>query len=266
MKFTVIKYLAGLFIVSLLTACIDNGSDSNTTTASQNIPIIAAGIKGPLAFADAKIYQFDPSFPGFYDESSPLSSAISDQFAEINGLSVPRDSQPPYILSIGGPDAVDLNSAMAPVISTLVTVVTKDMLNNGRPVYATPLTTLVFHMARHGAGTTVNARNFIDRLNDAASRVGATFAISPDVAIDVFSSPVIINDDTNTLSRQEEAVHHRAALEAFATKVHALARPNQGTSADDIIDLVAMDLQSDGVIDNKASGTTIGDIDSVLLC
>ena len=169
MKFTVTKYLAALFIVSLLTACIDNGSDPNTTTsasptpanpttASQDIPIIASGIKGPLAFADAKIYQFDPSFPGFYDESSPLSSAISDQFAEISGLSVPADSQPPYILTIGGPNAIDLNSGMAPVISTLITVVTEDMLNSSRPIYATPLTTLVTRMAsRHSAGRNVDA-------------------------------------------------------------------------------------------------------------
>ena len=104
------KHLTAVVAASLLTtltACVDFDSDSsasNSSTSSdeqqiaaesvKDTPISAGGIKGPLAFADAKVYAFDPSFPELYDKTSPISSAISSQFAEIDGLFVPRNIRP----------------------------------------------------------------------------------------------------------------------------------------------------------------------------
>ena len=281
MKLIVSKYLTGLFVVYLLTtltayADIDSDSSASNSTMGSNelriaaenvedIPISAAGIQGPLAFADAKIYAFDPSFPDFYDKNAPISSAISSQFAEIDGLSVPSSIQLPYILTVGGNSAIDLNSGTAPVISTLVTVITKEMLAGNRPFYATALTTLVFHMARHGSSASADATSFIQQVRDASSIVSLTFALSEDVDIDVFESPLVINDATVTPTAQQEAVHHRAAVEAFAAKVYELSSSLENVTPDSLIERLALDLQSDGVIDNSADGTPIGGIDPAIL-
>ena len=114
-------HLTGLLVVSLLTACGGGGgsssSDTNNNansgslqTAGGEIQISGAGIKGPLAFADTKIFSFDPSFHDFYDSNSPISVAITDQYAQFSALTVPGNIQPPYILVIGGDQAIDLNT------------------------------------------------------------------------------------------------------------------------------------------------------------
>ncbi len=142
MKATGLAYLTAVFVVSLLTGCgfdSNSSSDSNTSTsgtvqpASETVQISGAGIKGPLAFADTKVFALDPSLPDFYDKTSPIATAMTDQYAQIAGLTVPRRIKPPYIMTIGGAQAIDLDTGKPPVISTLVTVVTKDMLTGNRP-------------------------------------------------------------------------------------------------------------------------------------
>jgi len=264
-------YFAGLCIVSLLTACGGGGSGSESTQsggaqpASEQIQIVGAGIKGPLAFADAKIYLLDPTFPEFYDVNSPISSAITNASAQITGLSVPADSQPPYVLTIGGNSSIDLNTGKAPVINSLVTVITADMLSGNKPIYTTPLTTLAFHMARHDSSSATSTTAFVSKLHNAAPQVSSLFSIDPTVSIDIFNSPLVINASTVTVAEQKEAVHHRAALEAFAAKVYILSFKPENASADDVIDRLALDLQSDGVINNAANGTAIGGIDVTVM-
>jgi hypothetical protein len=222
-------HFLGLAAALILTACGGGGgssssSDSQTVQpAADYIEINGAGIKGPLAFATAKIYAVDPAFPEFFDPSSPISSAISDSTAAIRGLTVPRKIRPPYILTFGGSNAIDLNTGTAPVISTLVTVITEDMLVNNRPIFATPLTTLVYDMARHGAAATANVDAFLQQVSTASTQVSELFAIDPGTKIDVTGSPLMINKDTRTLAQQKEAVYHRAAVEAFAAKAYMLS-------------------------------------------
>jgi predicted small lipoprotein YifL len=245
MKSIITKYLVGLFVVLLLTACgekvlgptnLTNSPgvlepatepDLPTVDSSLNpdyLQITGAGIKGPLAFADVKIFALDLSFPDSYNNNSPIASSITNKYAEIAGLYIPRNIQPPYILTVGGNNAIDLNTGKAPVISTLITVITEDMLADKRPIYATPLTTLVFHMAAHSANTntSADANFFIQQIIDASNEVNLRFAIDQNTNIDVFGSPLVINDSTVTLAAQEEAVHHRAAVEAFAAKIYLL--------------------------------------------
>ncbi|NOY17522.1 MAG: choice-of-anchor D domain-containing protein [Gammaproteobacteria bacterium] len=264
-------YFAGLCIVSLLSACGGGGSGSESTQSgisqpvSEPIQIVGAGIKGPLAFADAKIYRLDPSFSEFYDVNNPISSAITNASAQITGLSVPADSKPPYILTIGGNSSIDLNTGKAPVINTLVTVITADMLSGNQPIYTTPLTTLAFHMARHSSSLATSTTEFVSKLRNAAPKISSLFAIDPTVNIDIFSSPLVINASTVTVAEQKEAVHHRAALEAFAAKVYILSFKPENANADEVIDRLALDIQSDGVINNAANGKTIGGIDATVM-
>ena len=233
MKSLTITTLTGLFTVVFLTAC-GGGSNSafssndlladNVQASSESIQITGAGIKGPLAFADAKIFIVDPVFPDFYDENSPISSAVTDQYAQISGLSVPADIDPPFILTIGGSQAIDLNTGKSPIISKLVTVITAEMLASHQPVYATPLIMLVFHMVRHAAHENRNLNTFLQELNRAIPEVGDIFSINADKPINVLSSPLIINASTDTQTKQELAIYHRAAVEAFATKIYQLSQ------------------------------------------
>jgi len=223
----------GLFIAAALTGCgLDGGASSglslggsgNVQPAGDTIEIVGAGIKGPLAFADTKVFVLDPSFPEFYDSSSPVATAMTDQYAQIAGLAVPRNIKLPFVLTIGGEQAIDLNTGKAPVVPTLITVITKEMLRGKRPVYATPLTTLAFHMARHASGTGTDTDTFLRHLTAAAAQAAAAFAIDDQHPIHVFSSPLVINSASDTLAEQEEAVYHRAAVEAFSAKVYELSK------------------------------------------
>ena len=90
MKSFIWRFCAGLCTVILVVGCGADDSSDLSNVDSDAIQISGAGIKGPLAFADVKIYKLDPSFPDYYDRTSPISIAITNQYAEINGLSVPR--------------------------------------------------------------------------------------------------------------------------------------------------------------------------------
>jgi hypothetical protein len=231
--------------------------------------ISGAGIKGPLAFADVQIFALNPSFPDYYDNSSPISTTTTNQYAEINGLSSLKKSRWPYILVIDGSNAIDLNTGVAPVIDKLITVVTDDMLANGRPVFATPLTTLAFHATRLGTeASNYNRRYhkkkaFTKDINEVANMVSNIFAISQDINIDILRAPLVINKFTIELAEQELAVHHRASVEAFAAKVYE-QQQKRNISTDAVIQKLAQDLHRDGIIDNSDNGRVIGNIDPVI--
>ncbi len=227
MKFKGILNLAVAGVISLLAACGGGetaSTDNPVAPAAETIAINGAGIKGPLAFADTQVFAYDPAFPDLYDKNAPIATAMTDQYAQISGLAVPRKIKPPYILTIGGAQAIDLNTGKAPVISTLITVVTSDMLSGNDPIYATPLTTLAFDMARHAGTQQTDAATFESNVLNAAAAVGGYFAIDPNHSIDIFRSPVVLNKDTKTAVDQEEAVFHRAAIEGFAAKIYQLSK------------------------------------------
>ncbi|MDT8388858.1 MAG: hypothetical protein RQ736_15250, partial [Thiogranum sp.] len=267
------RLLQGLSAAAFLTACIGESTDSASTDIidQEQVQVSGAGIKGPLAFADAKLFAFDPSFSEFYDKNSPISSTITSQYAEMSGLSSPKKLKPPFILTIGGAHAIDLNTGTAPVISTLVTVVTEDMLQKVRsdftitqPVYASPLTSLAFNMARNNSTSTTDATAFLEKLGQASALIARTFNVDLRTDFDVLRSPLVINEFTDQMAEQETAVHHRAAAEAFAAKVHMSVQSLQSVSAEMFIEMLARDL-NDGVIDNASHGTPIGGIDAAFI-
>lgn len=268
MKSIVCTFLAGLCAIVLLTGC--GGDDSTPETDTEVVQISGAGIKGPLAFADVKIYKLDPSYPDFYDKASPISVAITNQYAEINGLSVPRKIKPPYILTIDGSNGVDLNTGKPPIIDTLITVITDDMLSSNRPIFATPLTTLAFHMARFKTESSsyknhqAAGKAFYQNLSSTSVIVSEIFAVGQNANIDIFRAPLVINEFTVDLVDQELAVYHRAAVEAFAAKVYATPMLEYDTP-DIVIQKIAKDLYKDAVIDNADNGTKIGNINPDIL-
>jgi hypothetical protein len=271
MKSFIWRGFVWLLTTILVVGC--GGNDENVIYNSEEsdaIQISGAGIKGPLASADVKLYALNPSFQDYYDRASPISIAITNQYAEINELSVPRKHKPPYILVIDGSNGIDLNSGEAPIIDTLITVITDDMLANNHPIFATPLTTLTFHMARLNSVSTPHtnkktARNsFVENIHNAANIVSSAFVFGQDRDIDILKSPLIINEYTSYLHDQELAVYHRAAVEAFAAKVYALGL-SENMSTDAIIENLALDIYGDGIIDGLDQGVLVGGIDPVIL-
>ncbi len=120
-------------------------------------------------------------------------------------------------------------------------------------------------MARDSSTATTNADTFVQNLYNAATEVTRIFAIDQDHPIDIFNSPLVFDSTTDTLAEQEEAVYHRASIEAFAAKVYQTFLSDGNVDTDTIIDKLALDLQSDGIIDNAANGKIIGGIDPAIL-
>ncbi len=129
----------------LITACGGGGSSTEQDLEPQ-LFISGAGIKGPLAFASVELYALDMGFEQFYEPGNPIAAATTNAYAQITGLPVPRDIAPPYVLVIDGTNAIDRNTGVAPIIKKLVTIITKEALDSRQPVFATPYTTLAYHM------------------------------------------------------------------------------------------------------------------------
>lgn len=242
-----------------------DSDDSSPSNSERTILFTGAGIKGPLAFADVKIFRLDPAFPDAYNKNAPISTTMSNDAAQFEGLSVPANIPPPYVLTIGGNLAVDLNTGKAPVIPTLITLITEDMLAENRPIYATPLTTLAFYMASYGVNSSADEAEFIRVMWNAADLTDLTFSINQNITTRLYETPPIVSNTTLSLAEQEKAVYHRATLEAFAAKVHQLSLSQDNVSTDAILRDLAQDLQSDWVVDGKASGTPITTIDASLM-
>jgi len=136
--------------------------------------IAGGGVKGPLAFAKVELYALDMRFDTLYQPDKPLAAATTDAYAKISGLPIPRNVAPPYVLVIDGTNAIDRNTGQAPVISKLVTIITSETLRTGKPVYATPYTTLAYQMMRldpHGDGLLATYYNDISLSAVALKRV-----------------------------------------------------------------------------------------------
>ncbi|NOY16570.1 MAG: hypothetical protein GXP23_06540, partial [Gammaproteobacteria bacterium] len=262
-----------IFITILfLTACGGGGGSSSNGNPSQ-APSVAAetnqlfiaggGIKGPLAFATVKLYAADTRFDALYDSARPLASATTNAYAQITGLPVPRDVRPPYILVIDGSNATDLNTNVAPVLHKLVTVITQASLDARQPIFATPYTTLAYHMLRADASSSVNSSLFEQGTLanfSSLSIESVGFGMSATI-IDVFTTPPILTRATTTIKAQQQVVQYRAAIEAFSTLLHDIHLSIQGVTSDELLELIGFDLYDDGMLNTIQS---VWDIAGVL--
>lgn len=187
--------------------------------------IAGAGIKGPLAFANVGLYALDTDASEYYDAQAPLATGSSDAFARIAGLEVSGDIDFPLVMVVDGQNAIDLNTNAAPVVNKLVTLITQDMLISRRPIYATPLTTMVFYMAQLQAGVAATAIEVEDAMLVAARQVSSTVGFGMSSEVDILTTPPIINEFTSTPSEQQLAAEHRAAIEALSALLYELSSP-----------------------------------------
>ncbi len=253
------------------------GDHAEQSQSTPELFISGAGIKGPLAYATVELYSLDAQFDGLYDPQKPLAVATTNAYAEISGLKVP-DVPPPYVLVIDGSNAIDRNTGVAPVITKLVTIITPEALQAGQSVYATPYTTLAYHMLRkglqagsvHASTATIGSQDsYPDLVADLAQfNYGISRALGfgmPD-SVDIFTTPPIITEATTTVAQQDLVVNYRAAIEALSSMVYQMSQSSaQGLSTDTLLERIALDLYSDGVVDNSNNGQPIGGVDTTIL-
>ena len=282
----IFKRLFVVVILVLLAACGGGGGGGPSTEQSLSQPaaeqsppqpapafqpqlfIAGAGIKGPLAFASVELYKLDTRFSRLYHPGKPIAAATTNAYAEITGLAVPVDTAPPYILIIDGTNAIDRNTGIAPVIGKLVTIITQKSLDSMKPVYATPYTTLAYQMLRNVSGTSINKTSSAieDDLDQFNQDIIQAIGFGMPAETDIFTTPPIITADATSIEKQQLVVNYRAAIEALSSLLYKMSLSSKPfITTDSLLKRLALDLYSDGVIDDSASGQSIGRIDTAIL-
>ena len=267
--------LSAISMTLLLAACGGGGGGDETTSTTATTTISGGGVKGPLANANVAFYRFDPAYVDF-QSASPAASGTTDAQAGFNIKFNDSDLDPPYILVFTATDStIDLMTNKPPLLSQMKTVVTKEMLDSGINIYATPLTSMAVDVAientlsdrapytssaDYNNAATVEER-FLAALPIAAEEVKSTLGFGLDARVDIYNTPPLLDDATDTSDEQANTARYRAAVEAFGAVVDEMKNQVDGSigqvDADTLVQALAADL-ADGSIDgNDASGAGI---------
>jgi aspartate 1-decarboxylase len=237
-----------------------SGSDDETTTTTTTATreINGGGVKGPLAFAIVTAYAFDSTKPGF--KGDVIATATTNAAAQIVGLTLPEPLNPPYILEFtSDADTRDITTGMVPVIATMRTVLTQTLIDSGKSIYATPLTTMAVDIAIANALDTngtegIQADEFESALTVAAAQVVSTVGFGMSGDIDIFDTPPLVDSTTDSAEEQTDVAAYRSAVEALTAVVFQMEEQSAGGSVDAVLGELSLDL-ADGIID--------GTVDSV---
>ena len=264
----------------------NTGGNTNTGTGTTTLALTGGGVKGPLANAVVTVYNIDTSAAGM--KGSVAGSGSTNAQAQIQNLSLPFPISPPYLLEFTtDTDTVDVYTGVAPVISVMRSVLTEELLANGEQIYATPLTTMAVDLAIKNADfdgnlndgdatndqpnwgdrdgdstpdvglgdTDATVAELLSALSVAAAQVKSTVGFGMPEDIDIFDTPPLIDNTTDTAEEQESAALYRAAVEAVTAVV---AQINEATDTNDpnaVLSIITEDL-ADGEIDGEVDGTT----------
>lgn len=257
-----------------LTGC---GGGSSGGGGGSSTSLSGGGVKGPMANAAVSAFRIDTSADGFRGEL--VATGSTNERAEIVGLSVSDLSQALLLEFNATEQTTDITSGEAPVISSLKTVLTPAMLASGDSVYATPLTTVATDLAMANADKnngvyagdgngTVTEQEFLAALPVAASQVSSSLGFGMPDTVDIFTTPPLVNDDTDTSEEQGEVAAYRTAVEALSAVVVQLeadARQENAqttVSTDLLLGALAEDM-SDGEIDGLADGEAVSALGEV---
>ena len=260
-----------LILAALLTTACGGGGGSGATNNSlassgtHTVPASAAtlsgaGVKGPLAWALVKAFSLDLSAPELYDPAAPVATVRTNSNGQFQNLRLPAGTTFPIVLVVDGTGAVDLNTGVEPSITTLINVITEEMARSGRGIYATPLTTLAFKMARRLPSAQTSTADFIRELENAADAVQDTLGFGMNPQIDILRDPPLLNEFAVTHEDRQAVVEHRAALEAVAAIVGLVAQNDAGNPAmsDVTLDKFAADLSYEGTLNDRAASGPLG--------
>ncbi|MGV6858634.1 MAG: hypothetical protein ACWA5X_06625 [bacterium] len=244
------------------------GDTGGGTPTVQTQSVNGGGVKGPLAYADVKVYQIDPAAEGL--KGQLIASATTDDKASISGLELPLPLTPPYIMEFESTArTVDLSTGQVPVIKTLRTVITEEMLSSRVDVYATPLTSMAVDIAVDKVGSPVaqglapaSLEDFIAQLPLAAAQVASTVGFGMGQDVDIFSTAPVVEDGADNSVDQESTVAYRSAVEALTAVVFEMEQQARAVTGDagltgaQMLGALAEDL-ADGAIDGQAGGQPI---------
>ncbi|NOY62403.1 MAG: hypothetical protein GXP10_04480 [Gammaproteobacteria bacterium] len=254
-----------LGLVISLAGC-GGGGGGSTESEPANATVSGGAVKGPLAGASVMVLAFNTDRPGSF---RVVATASTDTNAAITGLSLPYPLTPPYIMEFHStPGAtIDITTGQFPVITTMRTVITQALLDSGEPIYATPLTTMATDLALANADSNVipyggdnngstTAAEFLAALPIAASQVASTVGFGLRAGVDIFDTPPLVDNTTDTIAELTDVAAYRSAVEALTAVVYAMYQQNPGSTPDDVLSELTADLADGNGIDGSA-GTLV---------
>ncbi|NPU91032.1 MAG: hypothetical protein HPY82_03895 [Gammaproteobacteria bacterium] len=276
----VMRQLLSALLVSftaLLGACDSGGSGGGGSGGDDDggggggggaLSLSGAGVDGPLANAIVTLYQIDTAVADY--KGDVLGTGTTDERAQIEGIDKPAEADAPYLLEFtADADSRDLTACsdddvsgtidviaecLAPVVGTLRTVVTADMLTSDRPVYATLLTTMATDLAIAANGIGGSTDDLLTELGNAAAQVKSTVGFGLDSTTDIFTTSPILDENTDTVAEQEQVAAYRSAVQALASVIDQMANALGGTDPVAMLTAMTEDL-ADGTIDGEVDGT-----------
>lgn len=276
------KLFLSSILVSLITfisACSDGGSSGGGSSGgggsggggSETAELSGGGVDGPLAFSVVSLYEINTGAEDFKSDT-PLGEGTTSATAEILGIDKPDAAGAPYLLEFTATDdtrdltacndddtsgSIDVaTECLPPVVGTLRTIVTADMLNGDSPVYATLLTTMATDIAiANTFAVSGDTSQLLTELAAAAAQVKSTVGFGLDSTTDIFTTPPILNDDTDTAEEQQQVAAYRSAVQALASVVDQISDAVGGVDPVEVLTVMTEDL-ADGEIDGEVDGTT----------
>ncbi|MCP4321240.1 MAG: hypothetical protein GY787_05210, partial [Alteromonadales bacterium] len=252
-------------------------TDPGTSTATPVTPtpkpvqtqaISGGGVKGPMAYADVTLYAINPSANDYKGQA--IAQGTTDIAAKIQDIDLPLPLQQAYLVEFVANDiTIDTSTGQSPIIKTVYTLVSSEHIANGNPIYATPLTSMAVDLAFKNAD--LNTHPFQGNNDDsktideimaaiapAAEQVKSTLGFGLGADIDLFSTPPLFDETTESAEQQTDTTAYRMAVEAVSAMVHQIKELQGDTviSGADIVSGLAADLSDgkiDGSSDNEAS-------------
>ena len=159
LRFLGLILMVGTAVLVGCTGGDDHGESQDTQTAPPapvtTQALSGGGVKGPLARAIVRGYAFDFAAADF--KGAVVGEGSTNDGAAIINFAVPLNVVTPFLLELtSDANTIDITTGAAPIITTMRTVVTAEMLGAGRPLYATPLTTMA--MATRSSMSMIIAR------------------------------------------------------------------------------------------------------------
>ncbi|KGJ92175.1 leucine-rich repeat domain-containing protein [Thalassotalea sp. ND16A] len=243
----------------------DPTPDPDPDPEPDTITIFGSGVKGPLAAANVTVYAINPDNENFF--GTVAGTGNTDASAQIENLSLPFPLSPPYILEISATEGTtDITTGQYPVIEVMKTLLTDEMLSGGQQIFATPLTdmtvSLIFKNADSNVAPytgnddgTVTDAEILAAIPVAQEQVKSTLGFGLEDDVDLFNTPPLINETTDSAGEQASTAAYRSAVEALTAVVYEIKQlsGDSDITTDSIVDDLAADL-SDGIIDGAVDG------------
>lgn len=254
-----IKTTVLLGALSALAACGGGGGGSNNNTAQppNDKPTVTTSVRGsvidgPMANATVKAYQLTAGAKG-----SLMAEGATDTNGAISELALNPDNGPFIIEAEANAGTIDISTGLAPVISKVKTILTKNQLAQmaSKPIYATPLTSVAADIALNNADANTSAAEFEQLLENAAKQTVAALGFGMGGSIDIFTQAPVITANSSGADINATAAY-RAAIEALVDVAENAATASGTANASDILASLGSDL-SDGEIDGNADGAAI---------